>query len=243
MGGRMSDGRTILIAQTGSTNADLRAQSRDWPEGQWLRAESQLAGRGRLGRSWQGGLGNLYTSTLVRLRESDPPMTGLSLMVGVAVYDALYGLIPDTALMLKWPNDIMVGAAKLAGMLLEREGDAIIVGIGVNVTAAPELPDRPTVALTALAGGSDIVAAAVQTALVEAFDRWLGVWRAGGLDSIIPAWLARAHPVGMPLSVSAGKEGPQLGRFGGLDRSGALLLDLDDGSRLIVHSGDVGILP
>lgn len=239
----MSDGRTILIAQTDSTNADLRAQSHDWPEGQWLRAERQLAGRGRLGRSWQGGQGNLYTSTLVRLVAGDPPITGLSLMAGVAVHDALSSLIKDAPFMLKWPNDIMVEGAKLAGMLLEREGDAVIVGIGVNVAAAPELPDRPTIALADFPGGSQTTAATVQAALVDAFDQWLKVWRAGGLDAIIPPWIERAHPIGAPLSVSTGNDGPQLGRFGGLDRGGALLLDREDGSRLIVHSGDVGILP
>jgi len=237
------DRRIHLVPETGSTNADLRAQAADWPEGHWLRAERQTAGRGRLNREWQSPAGNLYASTLIRLQPDDPPVTGLSLMMGLAVHDALADLLPGAPIQLKWPNDVMADGAKLAGMLLEREGNAIIAGVGINVASAPALPDRRTIALADLPGGASRDAAAVLDALIAAFDTWLARWREGGAGVLIPAWTARAHPPGTALVVTAGTGAPQTGRFGGLDADGALILLCDDGSRQIVHSGDVGILP
>lgn len=236
--------RIHLIPETGSTNADLKALAASgWPEGQWLRAERQTAGRGRLGRGWQGPEGNLATSTLIRVRPGDPPAAGLGLMLGVAVHTALSGLLPTAPFQLKWPNDIMVGAAKLAGMLLEREGDAIVAGVGINVREAPRLPERETIALADLLGGAVLTAQQVQEALVTSVDHWLAQWREGGTAAIVDAWLPRAHPIGTRLAVSAATQLPQHGRFLGLDADGALILGLDDGTSQIIHSGDVGVLP
>ena len=170
-------------------------------------------------------------------------VTGLGLLLGVAVQSALAGLMPEATFQLKWPNDVMVGHAKLAGMLLEREGDAVIAGIGINVAAAPALPDRETIALADLPGGEAIDAAAVLAALVPAVDHWLDGWRTQGQAAIIAAWLARAHPVGTPLRVSAGADQPRHGRFLGLGGDGALILGLEDGTQHLIHSGDVGMLP
>ncbi len=170
-------------------------------------------------------------------------MTGLGLLLGVAVQSALSKLMPRTDFQLKWPNDVMIGHAKLAGMLLEREGESVIAGIGINVAAAPALPDRETIALAELPGGEAVDAAAVLDALVPAVDQWLGCWRAEGNAAIIAAWLARAHPAGTKLRVSTGADQPQHGRFMGLGGDGALILGLEDGTQHIIHSGDVGMLP
>jgi BirA family biotin operon repressor/biotin-[acetyl-CoA-carboxylase] ligase len=234
--------RIRLVPETGSTNADLRALAAEWPEGQWLRAERQTAGRGRLGRQWQSPGGNLHASTLIRLRPGDPPVASLGLMIGVAVHDALVTLLPQAHLHLKWPNDVMSGPAKLSGMLLEREGDAVIAGIGINIAAAPALPDRTTIAIAELPDGENIDAATMLDALVGAFDRWLAIWREGAAAGIIAAWLPRAHPIGTRLTVSTGADRPQEGRFLGLNGDGALILGLEDGTRMVIHSGDVGVL-
>ena len=231
-----------LVAQTGSTNEDVRAQSKDWPEGDWLRAERQIAGRGRRGRQWESPTGNLYASTLIRLKPHDPPIAGLSLMVGVAVHAALVEIAPGAAVMLKWPNDVMVGSAKLSGMLLEREGDCIIVGVGINVTHAPRLEDRETIALADLRGGQAIDAQMLMQALAHAFDHWLARWREGGSPHVNKAWLERAHPIGTSLLVSTGPDSRQQGRFLGLDGDGALILEREDGTSQLIHSGDVGML-
>ncbi|MBO9581086.1 MAG: biotin--[acetyl-CoA-carboxylase] ligase [Sphingobium sp.] len=232
-----------LIAETGSTNADLvELAGRGWDEGHWLRAERQTAGRGRLGRDWQDGAGNLQASTLIRLRTSDPPVSGLGLLIGVALHEALAKLAPDAGLMLKWPNDLVVGSAKLAGILLERVGDAVIVGVGVNIASAPQIEDRETIALSDLPGGQGIDAVLVAEALAASFDDWLARWRSEGFASVRTAWLAAAHPYGTRLSAQIGTDSRLKGRFEGVAEDGALLLGLDDGSTQIVHSGDVGFL-
>lgn len=234
--------RVRPVAETGSTNADLRTLAAHWPEGQWLRAERQTAGRGRLGREWQSVEGNLHASTLIRLRPADPPVTSLGLMLGVAVQSALAGLLPQAPFQLKWPNDVTVAGAKLSGMLLEREGESIIAGIGINVATAPSLPDRPTIALADLPGGTTISVAQTLDALIPALDHWLAVWRQDGNPAIVAAWQERGHPLGTRLSVTTGADRPQTGHFLGLDADGALILRLDDGREQLIHSGDVGVL-
>jgi BirA family biotin operon repressor/biotin-[acetyl-CoA-carboxylase] ligase len=235
--------RIRLVAETGSTNADLRALAiAGWPEGNWLRAERQTAGRGRLGREWQSLEGNLHASTLIRLRPTDPPVTGLGLLLGVSVQSALSDLLPHGAFQLKWPNDVMLSGAKLAGMLLEREGEWVIAGIGINVASAPPLADRETIALANVPGGESITAAQVLDALILSLDHWLMRWRAGGSAEIITAWENRAYPIGTRLTVKTGVDEPLIGQFLGLNADGALILSLDDGSQQVIHSGDVGVL-
>ncbi|MFN2260234.1 MAG: biotin--[acetyl-CoA-carboxylase] ligase, partial [Parasphingopyxis sp.] len=136
----MSRSDIITIAETGSTNDDLKELAREGAaEGLWLRAERQTRGKGRRGRSWDSPAGNLYASTLVRLRDGDPAAASLALVAGVALWDALAGALGDAqGLQLKWPNDLLLGGAKLAGILLEREGEAVIVGCGVNLARHPE---------------------------------------------------------------------------------------------------------
>jgi BirA family biotin operon repressor/biotin-[acetyl-CoA-carboxylase] ligase len=235
--------RITLVAETGSTNADIAAFARQgWEEGHWLRAERQTAGRGRLGRDWYDGAGNLQASTLIRLGAGDPPPSGLGLLVGVALHEALSSLAPDAGISLKWPNDLMAGSAKLAGILLERVGDAVIVGVGVNVANAPQVKERATVAFAEIPGGQGIAVAVVMEALAESLDRWLDRWRHEGFGPIRVAWLAAAHPPGTRLSVNSGTDSPLSGRFEGVAEDGALLLGLDDGRQTVVHSGDVGFL-
>lgn len=177
------------------------------------------------------------------MRADDPPVTGLGLLLGIAVQSALSALMPQAEFRLKWPNDVMVGRAKLAGILLEREGEAVIAGIGINVASAPTLPDRATIALAELADSDAPDAAAVLDALVPALDYWLDCWRREGQPAIINAWLARAHPVGTMLRVAGMADQPRHGRFLGLGGDGALILGLEDGTQHIIHSGDVGMLP
>ena len=95
-------------------------------------------------------------STVVRLSPSDPSPASFALAAGLAVYEAVVPLLADPApLQLKWPNDLTFSGAKLAGILLEREGDALVVGIGVNLADAPDIPGRATVALAAFGPAPD----------------------------------------------------------------------------------------
>lgn len=106
-------------------------------EGLWLRADYQTGGRGRQGRVWQSPPGNFYGSTLVRLRGGDPAAATLALVAAVALEEAVRIYAPGADVAIKWPNDLLLGEAKLAGILLERADDAVVVGIGVNLAHHP----------------------------------------------------------------------------------------------------------
>jgi BirA family biotin operon repressor/biotin-[acetyl-CoA-carboxylase] ligase len=231
------------VAETGSTNADLIAALRAGEllsEGDWLIADRQTAGRGRQGRAWFDGKGNFMGSTVVRVAPGDPPPQTLALLAGVGLYESLAQLMAEpSSLTLKWPNDVLIGGAKLAGILLEREGYAVVVGIGVNLAAAPQVEGRETVALAALgpAPDRDLFAAALATA----FGREVERWRAVGLEPLLRRWSALAHPEGTALSVHEPGGAAVSGRFAGLAPDGSLLLRLEDGTVRPIHAGDVSL--
>ena len=230
-----------FVTETGSTNSDLAAQVRAGEvvaEGHWLVADRQVAGRGRQGRSWFDGSGNFMGSTAVRISPRDPAPATLALVAGVAAYEAVSAVLAEPGkLRLKWPNDLMLGDAKLAGIWLEREGDRIIVGMGVNLAAAPDLPDRKTVALAELGPAPDRDMFA--RTLAEAFDRELERWRTYGLEPLTRRWASVAHPPGTRLTVQPPGEERIEGAFAGLTPDGALSLRLADGSTRAIHAGDV----
>jgi len=229
------------VAETGSTNADMLAAARAGaPEGDWLRAERQSGGKGRAGRSWQSPAGNLYASTIVRLRGHDPEAPGLALVAGVALEEVATAWLGKDALRLKWPNDLMAGDAKLAGILLERVGDAVVIGMGVNLAIAPEAADRVTTSLVDL-GGSAPDPVAFLDDLAAAFARWLDRWRAEGLEPARKRWIERAHPIGTALAASAA-EGRIEGLFDGLGPDGTLRLRRADGRIERINAGDIFLL-
>ena len=133
-----------ILAETGSTNADLLALGRDAREGDWLVARRQTAGRGRAGRQWEDGAGNFMGSTVVVLRPGDPLPQTLALVAGLATAEAIAAVPRAPDAMLKWPNDLLVDGAKLAGILLERAGETVVIGIGVNLIRAPAVAGRAT---------------------------------------------------------------------------------------------------
>lgn len=223
------------VSHTGSTNDDLIARAAEGaPEGLWLRAEQQTGGKGRQGRRWMSPPGNLYASTLVRVRPDDPPAPTLALVAAVALHDVLAGRAPD--IRIKWPNDVLAGDAKLAGILLERSGDAVVIGFGANLAHHPENIGRPVTSIFALTGNPPDAASVIQE-LADTFAAWVSRWRSGGLDEIRLAWLAAAHPIGTRLTTPEGE-----GSFDGLDPSGALRLKCEDGSLRLVHAGDVFLI-
>ncbi|ANY20725.1 Bifunctional ligase/repressor BirA [Tsuneonella dongtanensis] len=232
-----------FVAETGSTNADLIAAIRDGArvaEGEWLVADRQTAGRGRQGRTWFDGRGNFMGSTIVWPGPHDPPAPTLALLAGVALYETVAPMLADpSALSLKWPNDLLVGRAKLAGILLEREGDAVVVGIGVNLAAAPQVDGRETIALSTLGPSPDRDQFA--EALATAFDRELDRWRTVGLAPLLRRWQAAAHRHGASLTVQEPGGSTVSGTFAGLDETGTLLLRLEDGTTRPIHAGDVSL--
>lgn len=234
-------GRLIeTVPVTGSTSADLAARlagGERMAEGAWLVADRQNAGRGRQGRAWFDNAGNFMGSTVIHVSPADPAPASLALVVGLALAETVAPFVPPPQRpMLKWPNDVLIGAAKLSGILLEASGRSVVVGIGVNLAAAPDLPDRPTVALSSFgpAPDRDTFAQDLARNLATELERW----RTYGLGPVISRWLALAHPVGTPLRVGEPGEVPLEGTFAGLSDDGALQLRLPDGTTRTIHAGE-----
>ena len=202
-------------------------------EGDWLVALAQHAGRGRQGREWQSLDGNFFGSTLVLLRPGDPRAPSLALAAGLALIEAVDHAATGRGLMLKWPNDLMLGGAKLGGILLERAGDRVVAGFGVNLAVAPSIEGRATASL-----GGGVTPQAFVPLLAASFARLLAAWRLADPLAFARAWLERAHPVGTALSVHVGKEETISGTFAGIEPDGALRLDVAGETRLI-RAGDV----
>ncbi|WP_232493421.1 biotin--[acetyl-CoA-carboxylase] ligase [Novosphingobium kaempferiae] len=228
-----------VVAETGSTNADLakRLSGGEYlSEGRWLVADRQTAGKGRLGRAWDDGAGNFMGSTVVRIAPTDPAPATLALLTGLAVHEAL-STFRSEGLQLKWPNDLLLDGGKVAGILLEMVSGVVIVGIGVNLAHAPDVPGRKVVALSDY--GKDVSRDDFAGALAAAFDIELQRWRSVGLAPLLRRWQSAAHPVGTSLRVLPPGEDAVEGTFAGLAEDGNLRLALSDGAIRTIHAGDV----
>ncbi|WP_348538691.1 biotin--[acetyl-CoA-carboxylase] ligase [Sphingomonas brevis] len=221
-----------MVERLGSTNSALLGDTQAI-EGDWLVALRQDAGKGRQGRAWQSIEGNFTGSTLVQLRAADPPAPSLALVAGLALIEAVDIAAPAVPASLKWPNDLMLGDAKLAGILLERSGDRIVVGFGANLAKAPRIEGRKTADL-----GAVIAPQSFAPLLAGKFAQLLAAWRASDPVQFAQAWLARAHPVGTPLEVHSGSGESVAGTFDGIEPDGAMRLKRD-GMIDIVRAGDV----
>ena len=138
---------------------------------------------------------------------------------------------------LKWPNDVLLDGTKCSGILLERQGDALVIGIGVNLAHHPDDTERPATSLAA-AGLTVPTPAALLDALAPAFSHWRAIWAQNGFAPIRTAWLARAAGLGGRIVARLGSESPE-GVFTGLADDGALLMQLDDGRTRAIHAGEV----
>ena len=183
---------------------------------------------------WEALEGNFFGSTVIQLRPGDPPAPALALVAGLALIEAVDATAPDLSLLLKWPNDLMIGDAKLAGILLERSGDRVIAGFGVNLANAPQIDGRRTASLGVAASPH-----AFAPMLAASFARVLSAWRGAEPAAFAAAWSARAHPLGAALHVHSGPGERLAGRFDGIENDGAMRLRLDGGSVEIIRAGDV----
>ncbi|MBV1917831.1 MAG: biotin--[acetyl-CoA-carboxylase] ligase [Sphingomonadaceae bacterium] len=230
-----------FVPETGSTNTDLLERLRAgelMPEGDWLVADRQTQGRGRHGRDWFDRTGNFMGSTLVHQQAGDPAAETLALVGGMALYEAVASHCPGNAqLMLKWPNDLLAGDAKVAGILLERAGDTVVAGIGVNLVSAPDVPGREVAALSDLGTPPDRDVFAAD--LARSFAAELERWRNGGIAPLARRWQKAAHPLGTNLSVQEVGRLAVSGSFAGLTQGGALQLRLADGSMRAIQAGEV----
>jgi BirA family biotin operon repressor/biotin-[acetyl-CoA-carboxylase] ligase len=199
----------------------LRLAAAGEPEGLAVLARRQTGGRGRDGRAWESPAGNMYLSVLLRPAGPAREAGRWSLLAAVALADALAGFAPDPrAVALKWPNDLLLDGAKLAGLLCESAADAqgrlewLVIGMGANLAVAPAVEDRPTARLGAVPPEQ------VAVAVLAALDRWRRSWLVEGFGAVRAAWMARGPALDQHLAIRGGIAG----RYAGLAEDGSLLL-------------------
>jgi len=229
----------------GSTNDEAaRLALSGAPTGTVVLADEQTRGRGRLGRSWQSMPGNLHSSILLR---PDCPLKAasqLSLLAAVALADTLATNAPaDRSVTLKWPNDVLIDGAKVAGILLESSADKggrlayVVIGVGINVAFAPEAVPYP-VATLSKAGFPSQSPHAWLRAFLCTLGIWLDRWQRDGFGEVREAWQARSYGRGGPIRLRLNQEEVE-GRFIGLTDVGALVIERADGTRSELTAGDV----
>lgn len=255
LGSRALAAGTKLAAfdSAGSTNVEAMDRARLGERGpMWFVTSEQTAGRGRRHRPWIAPKGNL-ASTILEVIDVSPAIAAtLGFAAGLALEAALQRVSmearlrspgsEDMTFALKWPNDVLAGPSKLAGILLEAEaiggdGLAVVVGIGTNVVASPEGTPYPTTSLRKL--GIDIGAEDLFYALSDSWAEYRGIWDNGrGFGTIRRAWLERAAGLGQPVSVQLGTSTIS-GIFDTIDDTGCLIVGTSDGKRLPISAGDV----
>jgi len=243
--------RLAAFDAIGSTNAEALVRARAGETGPtWFVTTEQTDGRGRRQRVWVAPRGNL-ASSILEVMEVEPGVAAtLGFAAGVALDTALQQVSlearvragVDFDFRLKWPNDVLAGGKKLAGILLEAEPVAadrlaVVVGIGTNVIAAPDDTPYPAASLHGLGiavGAEDLFAA-----LSDAWAELRGIWDGGrGFAEIRRRWLARAAGLGEPVSVRLGATTLE-GIFDTIDDTGCLIVRQADGRTVPVFAGDV----
>ena len=197
------------------------------PVGTVVMAESQTAGRGRYGRTWQSPKGNLYMSLVVPDFGKDN--YALPFLTAVAVADSL----PGFEIALKWPNDVLLSGKKLAGILIEKADNKLVVGIGVNVMTSPS---EGVLYPTANLEGRLRPMTLAKRILLQ-YNTLLDLLQQKGFKEIRKRWLGYATNLHKPISIHL-VDAEFQGIFKGIDAKGALLLKQKSGTRTL-NVGDV----
>jgi BirA family transcriptional regulator, biotin operon repressor / biotin---[acetyl-CoA-carboxylase] ligase len=245
--------RLAAFDDIGSTNAEAMTRARDGERGpMWFVTSEQTAGRGRRHRPWIAPRGNLASSILEVIDVSPAVAATLGFAAGLALEAALQRVSIEASLRsagsdhmkysLKWPNDVLAGRQKLAGILLEAETVAdnrlaVVVGIGTNVVAAPEGTPTPATSLAAL--GVHIGAEELFAALSDSWAEFRGLWDNGrGFGEIRRLWLERAAGLGQPVAIQSGGSTVE-GTFDTIDESGCMIIRTSEGRLVPISAGDV----
>ena len=210
----------------------------------WLVAKRQTAGRGRRGRAWASLDGNLLATLLFTTHRPPADIALLGFATGVAIAEAIDATIGAGSATLKWPNDVFIDGAKAAGIMLDSGslgagGTWVALAFGVNLAAAPENIDQPTISLRA-ALPPDALAPQPLAFLARVRPRlesWAARMESEGFEPLRRVWLQRAHGLGQAARVVQGDQTIE-GRIAGLSPRGELELDTEAGRRLIA-AGDV----
>lgn len=210
--------------------------------GLWITATSQTGGRGRGGREWVSGPGNLYCSLIFEVGESVEKSAQLSFVTSLAVRDTIGKFLDIDNIRCKWPNDVLVKDKKISGILLEtcspkaNDRNFIIIGIGINITHHPDVTLYQATHINENTE-DNFCHADVFYVLSEKMAYWLKIWQNEGFKAIRKSWLESSKGLGDMITVRLPSK-ELVGRFVDLDSNGALKLDID-GEIKIIHSGDV----
>jgi len=245
--------RLAAFDQIGSTNAEALALARDGVRGpMWFVTSEQTAGRGRRSRPWIAPRGNLASSILEVIDVPPAIAATLGFAAGLALESALQKLSIEAnhrlagsdqlKYSLKWPNDLLAGRRKLAGILLEAEAVAdnrlaVVVGIGTNVVAAPEGTPTPATSLSAL--GVQVGAEDLFSVLSDSWVEFRGIWDNGrGFAEIRRLWLERAAGLGERVAIQTGAMSIE-GMFDTIDEAGCLIVQTSEGKCVSIAAGEV----
>lgn len=234
----------VVLDEIDSTNAEARRRAEAGERGPlWLLALRQTAGRGRRGRAWETGQGNLAATLLITTDRPPAEAAQLSFVAALAVAEMADAFVPPSLVRLKWPNDPLLAGRKLGGILLESGpapggGQWMAIGIGVNLVTPPNAAEWPATALAERMLGPPPEPVVAIELLAAAFERWRRRWAAEGFAAVAEAWMARAQGIGEFCVARLGNETVE-GVAEGLDTDGALRLRLADGRLRRITAGDV----
>ncbi|MBX7247668.1 MAG: biotin--[acetyl-CoA-carboxylase] ligase [Caulobacteraceae bacterium] len=233
--------------QIDSTNAEARRRAEAGEAGPlWITAGRQTAGRGRRGRAWSTEPGNLAATLLTAVRRPPAEAAQTAFVAALAIVDLCDAFAPSSLVSIKWPNDVLIAGAKVAGVLIESGSLAdgrlwLAVGCGVNLAHAPSGTPYPATSLAAHLRdgvGAPPCPAEAMGAVAASFRRWMQAWDQHGFTAIAEAWTARAGGLGGPCVARLGTETVE-GVAEGLDVDGALKLRLRSGDVRRITAGDV----
>lgn len=241
----LDDFRHEALADVDSTNTQCLERARKGAlSGLWITAARQTGGRGRRGRAWFSEPGNLYASLLLIDPAPGERLGSLPLAVAVAVQDAVSRVMPPDgpAVTVKWPNDILIERRKICGILIEGERlsdgrQALAIGIGVNVAVAPDAGLYPVATLRDF--GVSTSPDELFAHLFRSMAGMLSLWNRGeGIASVMGRWKQVAGGIGENITVNLPDRSIS-GRFAGIDDTGLLKLETDDGGARLIAAGDV----
>ncbi len=243
-------GRSEMVyhRETDSTNTRAKILAASGaPEGTVVIAECQTGGRGRKGRAWFSPAGEgVYLSVVLRPPISPVEAPKITLIAGIAVAETLLARSPELDVHIKWPNDVLLGRKKVAGILTEISSDMdrvgfVVSGMGLNANGRrfPEEIEPIATSLALETGGSPDRAALVRGYL-ERYEHWYDLFLAGGAPRILDRWKALSRTLGSRVAVD-GPNGRITGVARGIDRDGSLLVEDEGGAVHAVFSGDVEV--
>ncbi|MGI8839432.1 MAG: biotin--[acetyl-CoA-carboxylase] ligase [Caulobacteraceae bacterium] len=234
----------IAFDELDSTNAEARRRAEAGGAGPlWIVAARQSAGRGRRGRAWETGEGNLAATYLFTTQRLAAEAAQVSFVAALAVADLASAFVPAALVSLKWPNDPLIDGKKVGGILVESGQGAegrlwVAVGVGINLATRPNAPDRPATTFAEYMRAPPPAPLDALTILAAAFAGWRDLWERAGFAPIAEAWTLRAHGLGRPCTARLASETIH-GVAEGLDGDGALRLRTAAGAVRRITAGDV----